>query len=241
MFTKSARFYDAFYVWKDYPEEVARLKARIEKHFGRAPASLLDVCCGTGMHASLLSDYTQIVGVDLDSELLEIARTRAPTASFRQCDMLDFDLGQTFEVVTCLFGSVAYTETVDRLTQAIHTMARHVSPGGLLLVEPFFAPENWVKGSPHALFVDEPDLKLARMNVAERDGDVAVMEFHYLVSTPGDVSYFTEVHRLGLFTDQQYRGALAAAGMSIDRDEEGLMGRGLYVAWTARAQTATPS
>jgi hypothetical protein len=80
------------------------------------------------------------------------------------------------------------------------------------------------------LNVDQPDLKIARMNVNSRDGRLAIVDFHYLVGTPEGVEYFTERHEFGLFTENEYRAALNQAGLSVDYDPDGLTGRGLYIA-----------
>jgi hypothetical protein len=106
-------------------------------------------------------------------------------------------------------------------------MARHLTPGGVLVLEPWFAPQQWQAGTPYATFVDRPDLKLVRMNVSERVGNVSVLRFHFLVATPAGVEYFTEVHELGLFTHTQYLEALVVAGLRPGSYERGLTGRGL--------------
>jgi pyochelin biosynthetic protein PchC len=51
--------------------------------------------------------------------------------------------------------------------RAVATMARHAAPHGLVIVEPWFLPEAWSAGHVHAIFVDEDDLKVARMTVSE--------------------------------------------------------------------------
>lgn len=230
MFTRSARFYDALYSWKDYVGETAKLVALIRERNPRA-RTLLDVACGTGKHLELLRSHFEVEGLDLDDQLLSIARERLPAVSLHQGDMLDFDLGKTFDVVTCLFSSVAYARTADNLVRAITTMAKHVTPGGVLVVEPFFPPEQWQPGHPFALFVDEADLKIARMDVARPpENGVATIEFHYLVGTPDGIEYFTEPHEIALFTHDEYREAFRAADLKPDHDPEGLMGRGLYTA-----------
>jgi len=138
-------------------------------------------------------------------------------------------------VVTCLFSSIAYAKTVPGLDQAIATMAGHLVPGGVLLVSRFFSPEEWFPVHPHAVFVDEPDLKLARINVSGQEGTVAILDFHYLVGTPEGVEHFTERHELGLFTDEEYRHAFTAAGLKVAQDPEGIVGRGLYIGTPANA------
>jgi len=237
MFAKSQRFYDAIYSGKDYAEEARRLGRFIAQHKRSAGNALLDVACGTGGHVPYLRNDFAYEGLDLDPEMLALAHTRFPDIPFHQGDMIDFALGRRFDVVTCLFSSIAYTKTEERLRQAIATMAEHVRVGGVLLIGPFFPPEAWIPGQPHAIFVDQPDLKLVRMNVSGVDagGAVAILDFHYLVGTPEGVDHFTEHHELGLFTDAQLRAAFTQAGLDVLHDAEGLMGRGLYIGTYAQA------
>lgn len=230
MFTRSARFYDAIYSWKDYPGETAKLVALIHERNPNAH-TLLDVACGTGKHLELLQEHFSVEGLDLDEELLSIARERLPGVPLHHGDMRQFDLGQTFDVVTCLFSSIAYTRTVAELSGGIMNMARHLGAGGVLIVEPFFAPEQWEPGHPWAVFVDEPDLKIARMDVARPlQNGIATIEFHYLVATPDGVEHMTEQHDVALFTEEELRGAFHQVGLEPEIDPEGLMGRGLYIA-----------
>ncbi|MGH2682248.1 MAG: class I SAM-dependent methyltransferase [Actinomycetota bacterium] len=229
MFTRSARFYDALYSWKDYPGETAKLRAII--HERRPDArTLLDVACGTGKHLELLREVFEVEGVDINPEFVAIARDRLPGVSVHEGDMLSFDLGRTFDVVTCLFSSIAYAKTPKDLGRAIATMAGHVKAGGVLIIEPFFESHQWELGHLAALFVDEPDLKIARMNQADRDGDLAVMDFHYLVASADRIEHFTERHEAALFSKDEYLKAFGAAGLEPEHDSEGLMGRGLYIA-----------
>ena len=229
MFRKSQRFYDALYSWKDYPAEVERLRSIIRE---RAPEaeSLLDVACGTGKHLELLRAHFRVEGVDLDPAMLAIARTRlGDDVPLHVGDMIDLDLGRRFDVVTCLFSSVGYVRTPDRLNRAVGTLGRHAAPGGLVILEPWFTPDQWTAGHVHAIFVDQDDLKLARMSVSEPVTDPLTVRFHYLVASPQGVERFTEDHVMGMFTHDAYLEAFEAAGLEVEHDPKGLMGRGLYV------------
>jgi SAM-dependent methyltransferase len=230
MFTRSARYYDALYSWKDYAGETSKLVTLIRERNPQA-RTLLDVACGTGKHLELLREEFEVEGLDLDEQLLAIAGERLPGVPLHHGDMLGFDLGKRFDVVTCLFSAIAYARTTDNLSRAIRAMSDHLAPGGILVVEPFFSPEQWEPGHPWALFVDEPELKIARMDVAQPPtGRIARIEFHYLVGTPDGVDYFTEPHEIALFTNDEYLEAFRNAGLEPEHDPEGLMGRGLYVA-----------
>lgn len=229
MFTETAELYDRFYDWKDYPSEAERIHELVT---ARAPGarSLLDVACGTGRHLELLRAWYQVEGLDLDPRLLAVARRRLGDVPLHEGDMTDFDLGRTFDIVTCLFSSIGYVRTVERLELAVKALAHHVAPGGVLLVEPWFSPDQFLADHMGAvIFIDEPELKAVRMNGSRRDGTISIFEFHYLIERPATVEHRTETHTLGLFTDDEYRGALEAAGLGVEHDPDGLMGRGLWI------------
>jgi len=231
MFSKSARFYDAIYaaIGKNYAAEVRKLRALIRQHKRSPGKALLEVACGTGCHAARLHRYYQVEGLDLDPKMLAVAREKCPGISFHQADMVDFDLGRQFDVVTCLFSSIGYVKTRVRLQQAIQAMSRHLVPGGVLLIEPWFAPDTFYPGRAHGLFVDQPDLKIARMNISRVEDGVSILDFHYLMATPRGIRHFTERHELGLFTHEEYLEAFRASGLEVVHDPEGLDGRGLYI------------
>lgn len=228
MFTGSARYYDALYRFKDYEAAVERL-CEVLRSAHPSARSLLDVGCGTGRHLEHLRERYEVEGLDLNEDLLGLARERCPDVPFHRADMQSFSLERRFDVVTCLFSSIAYVKSVPAMQRSVASMVRHLKPGGVLVVEPWFTPETYWTGTITANHVDEADLKIAWMYTSEREDGVAVLDIHYLVGTPEEVEHFTERHELGLFTREQYEGAIRQEGLDVDFDPDGLFGRGLYV------------
>jgi SAM-dependent methyltransferase len=225
--------YDAIYgTFKDFGAEAERVHELVQ---ARRPGArtLLDVGCGTGAHLEHLSQQYEVVGVDLGPEMLAVARERLPGVELREADMAAFDLGRQFDAVVCLSSSIAYVRTLDRLDAAVTTMAAHLAPGGVLVLEPWVLPEEWDPERMQAIFVDEPARKIARMGLSPPLAREQTIVFHYLVATPGGVECFEERHEIGMFEHVEYLVALERAALQAEHVAEGLgagpPARGLYV------------
>jgi ubiquinone/menaquinone biosynthesis C-methylase UbiE len=231
MFTMSAHLYDAIYLsrGKDFENEARSVHDLAAAKLRSGGNSLLDVACGTGIHLTYLKKYFECEGLDLDPNMIEAARKKMPVMKFHTGNMLDFNLNRQFDVITCLFSSIGYVKTVPNMKQAIVNFYRHLKPGGVLVIEPWFTPDTWYPGNVHATFVDEPDLKIARINLSGVEGNLSYFIFHYLVGTPQEVQYFDERHELGLFTVDEYKLALRDSDLEVIHDPEWLNGRGLYL------------
>lgn len=232
MFTPSAHLYDLIFQarGKDYQREAESVHQSIREHLRADGNTLLDVACGTGTHTHYLSAYYRVEGLDLDERMLDAARVKYPDIPFHQGDMLTFDLGRQFDAITCLFSSIAYVRTLDAMRQTIANFKRHLKPGGVMVVEPWFTPDDWFPGDIYATFVDEPYLKIARMNTTGCEGNLSYFVFHYMVGTPEGIETFSERHELGLFTVEEYLDAFRVCHLDVIRDPLWLNGRGLYIA-----------
>jgi len=229
MFTKTAAFYDAIYAarGKDYAAEAAWLRAAYRSV--AAPGSrLLDAACGTGMHLSELRGDFAVEGLDADPAMIAIARERLPGVPLHVDRMQDFAIDGRFSIVQCLFSSIGYVASEAELRATIARFASVLEPGGMLVVEPWSTPAQW-RDDRQAVFVDRPELKIARMSENERYGTTAVVRYHYLVGEPTGISSFGETHVLQLFDEQQYAGAFAAAGLRVREERTDLFARGLYI------------
>ena len=230
MFARTQRYYDAVYSWKDYPAEAAAIVELIDRHFPDGAGALLDVACGTGAHLEELRGHLPVEGLDLDPEMVEIARARNPGVPIHTGDMETFDLGRQFSVLICMFSSIGYLQGEAHLRGALATFARHLRPGGLLLVEPWLDPDTYrVRDLPDLFSVELPDMKVARMGWVERNQERTTIHFDYLVGTGAGVEHIREAHQTWLFTHAQYRDAFMAAGLDVRHDPIGVDGRGLYI------------
>jgi SAM-dependent methyltransferase len=219
-FVDSAELYDAIYHFKDYARECARLRNLIDGEVSGA-GTVLDVACGTGGHARFLKNHYQVDGVDINERYLQAAQARNPTGTYTRADMIDFNLGKTYDAVICLFSAIGNVGTVDRLERAVACMARHVRLGGVLIVEPWFTPDKW---SPGGVFIYAGEIgveKVCRMSLSGREGNLSILQFHYLRGTPTAIEHYSERLELALFTRENMTRAFEFAGMQVRYDPEG--------------------
>ncbi len=228
MFIKSAKFYDALYHFKDYGKASEKLYKTIQEYCPDAK-SILDTACGTGKHIEKLNKYFEAEGIDISDELLKIASQRCPGNKFYKRDMTDFELGRKYDVVTCLFSSIAYVKSAENLNRSIKCMANHLNTAGLLIIEPWYSKETFWTQTITSNHYDGDDLKISWMYNSIREDNISVLDINYLVGTPDEVTYFRERHELGLFDDKQYRNAIENCGLKVHYDKDGLFGRGMYI------------
>ncbi len=93
------------------------------------PARVLDAGCGTGRSTVALTALGyDVVGIDVDDAMLDVARADAPELDWRQADLADFDLGQRFDLVL-VAGNVVPLLEPGTLAAAAERLAAHVQPG----------------------------------------------------------------------------------------------------------------
>lgn len=124
----------------EYAERWDRLAAAGQHVHGEAdfvaayaPTSVLDAGCGMGRVAiELARRGIDVVGVDLDDDLLAYARRWAPELAWVHADLASLALGRTFDVVAMPGNVMPFCRSTDR-PAIIATCAVHLAPGGALV------------------------------------------------------------------------------------------------------------
>lgn len=232
MFSASAELYDLIYSgFKDYVAETAKLATFIRGEHGAARA-ILDVACGTAEHARLLANEYgfEVDGLDLDPEFVAIAKRKLPRGTVYRGDMTSFTVPRKYDVVLCLFSSIGYVRTLTRVRDALERFRAHLAPGGIVLVEPWFAPGVLEAGRISVNDAQSAEVRVVRMSHVTVEDRLSRIRFEYLIGRPEGIEHATELHELGLFTTDELLDAFTSVGLSATHDPQGLDGRGLFIA-----------
>ncbi|CAM5447561.1 dTDP-3-amino-3,4,6-trideoxy-alpha-D-glucopyranose [Streptomyces tendae] len=214
---------------KDWGQEAADV-ARVITERNPGADSLLDVACGTGAHLSVFSELFDVAeGLEIAESMRRLAEQRLPGTTVHAGDMRDFSLGRTYTAVSCMFCAIGYLETVADMRSAIRSMTDHLEPGGVLVVEPWWFPENFIEGYVAGDLARAEHRTVARISHTTRKGRATRMEVRFTVGDAAGIQQFTEIDVLTLFTKEEYLSAFADAGCSVEFLDGGPTGRGLFV------------
>ena len=189
---------------------------------------MLDVACGTGKHAECLTGLGFAVdGVDLEPAFVDISAKRCPAGSFSIADMTRLALPRRYDAIVCLFSAIGYAHTPRRLQQTLSGMAAHLEPGGVVIIDPWFEPNQLTDGWISTVTGESDGLSACRMSTVI-DGAISRLEFEYLIGTPAGIERRSELHELGLFTPAQMESAFRDAGLSVEWRDAPLRRRGVW-------------
>lgn len=227
---------------KDYEAEAEEL-ARVVRERKPDARSVLDVACGTGGHLLPLGRlFDRAEGLEVSGDMLAIAGSRLPGTRLHRGDMRDFRLDATFDAIVCMFSSIGYLRSTAELDETLRCFARHLDPGGVVVIESWVFPEAFLPGYVAADIARSGDRAIARVSHSVREGDATRMQVHYLDAGPAGIRHLTDTHLLTLFTRDEYEAAFGRASCPAEYLESSTFSRGVFVGVLERhADPADPT
>ena len=109
---------------------------------------VLEVACGTGrVTLKLAQEGVDILGTDLDEEMLKVARKKSegiPNLSWARSDMRSLDLGRSFGLIIVPGHSFQFMHTPEDQVRALEAFKRHLTPDGILILHLDHQSVDWL-------------------------------------------------------------------------------------------------
>jgi SAM-dependent methyltransferase len=208
-FNDYSSYYDLLYSDKNYPAEVEYLRALAAEHSRRPVQSILELGCGTGIHASLMaSQGLKILAVDLSSEMLEVARARTmregfgeSQLAFTQGDARSFRVERRFDVVASLFHVLSYQTIEVDLQALMQTAAVHLDADGLFIFDFWYGPAVlWQRPSVRAKRLSNDQIEIMRVAEPVVHDAANLVDVNYTVHikdiATGEIEEIKETHQM---------------------------------------------
>ncbi|WP_455392232.1 class I SAM-dependent DNA methyltransferase [[Eubacterium] cellulosolvens] len=214
MYKKLARYYDKIYAEKDYAGEAKFIEWVVKKHKQSKGNKLLDVACGTGNHIQYLMDHFTITGLDLNPGMLKLATEKLPDVKFVTGDMKKLAMKEHFDVIICMFASIAYNLTYADLEHTLKLFYNHLQAGGVVIFDLHIHEDYFLGDQVWVNTVVEKDLSLARIATSPKKKAILDLEHIFLVKDKGKFDFDIDKHQLGLFNAEKIQKLMKKLGLN---------------------------
>lgn len=224
-----AALYDIIYGDEKFRSESAALNTLLKRYSRRQVRSALDLGCGTGRHAAVLSRRgMRVTGVDLSAGMIEQARrnNRGNLNRFLVADVAGIRLRERFDAAYAMFHVLSYQTTNSAAQSFLRSVHRHLRPGGI------FVADYWsgygvvsmgrLKGlrrfSAQGMRIERRSE--TKVDFATQNGR---LRYDFRVKRKGmPVERFSEVHRLRFYFPNEIRSLAESCGFEVVRMSAGV-------------------
>jgi len=228
VFVEYARYYDLLYKDKPYEEEVAYILRVLKNHAPQAK-KLLELGCGSGVHAAYLAQAGfNVDGIDQSDWMLTSAyqrREKLPLAvanrlQFHKGDVRDIRLNFMVDAVISLFHVVSYQTTDSDVRAIFETAFLHLSPGGVFFFDVWYGPAV-LKERParRVKELEDNEFKIVRIATPILHANRHIVDVHYELTAydkkKNTVSKMEEMHRMRYFTTPELEGFASDSGFVV--------------------------
>jgi len=215
--------YDELYQDKDYAAECAVLERVFRSYAEGQVQRVLDLGCGTGGHAAVLSERGySVLGVDRSEDMLRRACERGCPARFERADITDFHLGEQFDAVVIMFAVLGYLTQNSDILATLSGVRRHLEPGGVLFGDVWYGPAVLAqRPSERVKVIATPDggqVIRAASGRLDRRRNICSVAYHlWRLQGQRLVGEVREQHAMRYFFEPELESFLADAGFDLLR------------------------
>jgi len=169
---------------KNYQREVDFMLRRVGKI--RRRKILIDVACGSGGHAELLSKAGfSVYAVDLNPPMLRLLKKNLPTAKTFKQDMRQLQLPVQADLLICMYNSINYNYSYAELSRTLKRFFDHLKPGGILIFDTAFMKHTWKPGPFSVETIATPEFEVARINKSHKKRSFGIVDIVFIVFEKG--------------------------------------------------------
>jgi 2-polyprenyl-3-methyl-5-hydroxy-6-metoxy-1,4-benzoquinol methylase len=140
------------------------------KSFTKTNGIAIDLGCGTGRLTHLIHEHhMNVVGVDLDTHMIEVAKKKYPNILFKVEDMLkSFQSKTTYDLVTC-FGNTIVHLNPNQLNQLFDSIKIKIKKEGYMVIQTLNYDEILKSKPTHLKTIEKEGIEFIRSYTYEKE------------------------------------------------------------------------
>jgi SAM-dependent methyltransferase len=145
-----------------------------------ARARILDLCCGTGHLARMLSGHGfRVTGIDGSEEMLRYARENVPAGEFISADARNYKMPPVFQAAVSTFESLNHVSSIGELMIVFQNTCAGLARDGLFVFDLLMEEAYRTRWDKSSAIVDEDNVCIMRggYNTAVRIGRTDITMF----------------------------------------------------------------
>jgi ubiquinone/menaquinone biosynthesis C-methylase UbiE len=231
VFDQYAKYYDLLNQEKDYNKEIDFIDKLIVQHYQGRPNKVLDIGCGTGIHALNLAkkDYS-VTGIDLSSEMISIANNhKVENCEFQIGDARSFSLKNRYDIILSLFHVVSYQLSNEDINEMFANVSRHLAENALFIFDFWYTPAVLTeRPSVRVKRYEDDEIKMIRIAEPEDfslENRVDV-SYEILIQNKNNLKthFVHETHKMRHYSIYEIKNILDSANMELMNYGEWLTG-----------------
>lgn len=185
LYNQLSKYIDASYrCTKNYQQEVDFVLRRACNSTRRK--IVIDVACGSGGHAELLSKAGyEVYGVDLSPAMLRLLKKNLPTAKVFKQDMRNLRVPVQADLLICMYNSINYNYSYAELSNTLQRFYDHLKPGGLAIFDTAFMTHTWKPGPFSVETITTPEFEVARINKSYKKRSFGIVDIVFVIIEKG--------------------------------------------------------
>ncbi|MGV2875090.1 class I SAM-dependent methyltransferase [Macrococcus capreoli] len=175
--------------------------------------NLLDLATGTGTFVEKIPQSVKVTGVDLSEEMLAIAASKRNDVTFIAQNMMELELNQTFQTITCLCDSLNYLPERNDVITTFQRVAEHLDDDGVFIFD-VHSTAKFETYFENQTYSDELEDMLYVWHAIQGEAPYSVYhDLTFFIETQGLYARFDEQHYQRTFAIDEYNAMLNQAGL----------------------------
>lgn len=227
VFDYYAKYYNLLYQDKDYRNEVNYIHSLIQQYGQKSAQKILDIGCGTGTHASYMSELGyHVTGIDLSPEMISHAiEKKIPNANFMVGNAADFQIDEKIDIITSLFHVLSYQTTNEKFEKMISQVTKHLPENGLFIFDFWYGPAVLTeRPSVRIKRLEDTDVKITRIAEPILKINENIVDVHYELIIENkhnqQVNTIKEIHPMRYFFLQEIEMILSKNNIQLVYSKE---------------------